>query len=117
VEIKLFEIRDRATLIPAMAIRNDDERTRKEYALLARAGFRGRYVLLIHLEGMQINYDMYNWSNRTMAAAHDFIESNWRSLTSGDVIDVEYILGESDKKKESEINQLTRHMNDGPESE
>jgi hypothetical protein len=37
-----------------------------------------------------------------MGTAHAHILQNWHSLTSGDVIDVEFILGESKQPKESE---------------
>ena len=37
-----------------------------------------------------------------MQAAHQFIESNWSKLKDGDVIDVEFIVGETDRPKISE---------------
>ena len=40
--------------------------------------------------------------DRTIQTAHKHIASNWQSLTSGDIIDVEYILNETKEKKISE---------------
>jgi hypothetical protein len=38
----------------------------------------------------------------TKPQAHQYIEQHWRELKDGDVIDVEFILGETDVKKTSE---------------
>lgn len=93
IEVKLFEIRDRATFISALAVRfvgNDDY-------LLRRAGFGQTlpYAMLTHIESQRTEYDAFKWGNRTMQAAHHHIISDWPALTSGQVVDVEYILGES----------------------
>ena len=39
---------------------------------------------------------------RTMIVAHKFIKEHFDELETGDVIDVEYILGETDTQKMSE---------------
>lgn len=108
MQIKLFEIRDRATFIPAMATKLES-RAEEETFLLSRAGFGlepndfTRYVFLTMLEGMRTNYDVYNWTNsRTMGIAHQYIIDNWSILKSGDVICVETILGEIETPKSSE---------------
>lgn len=116
--IKFVEIRDRGTFIPAMAIRLDPV-SEEERWLLARAGYgedvdtqRG-YVLLIQIDGGsgRSECDPYEWarlrysrraSGRTMASAHVYMLQHWDSLASGDVIDVEYLLGETKTKKTSE---------------
>lgn len=50
------------------------------------------------------NYSPYGWllGSRTFPVAHSFIENNWDELKDGDVIDVEFILGETAEKKVSE---------------
>ncbi len=88
---KLFEIRDRATFIPAMAILVSGD----DGYLMRRAGFGAALVYLIALATERCAYDPYNWGNRTMLTAHNFIAENWDVLKSGEVIDVEYILGET----------------------
>lgn len=38
-----------------------------------------------------------------MPEAHKYIEANWDSIQDGGLIDVEYILGETNIEKESEL--------------
>ena len=104
--LKLFEIRDDGTHIPAMGIlmRSDDLR---ETAFLRRGGYGpySRCVMLVMLATAECQYDPYAWRNpRTMGNAHRFIEENWDALQSGVVIDVEFILGETTAPKISELN-------------
>lgn len=107
---KLFEVRDKATFIPVMATRVaplEGTSTLPEVYLLRRAGFGDPMVILCRLEcsGVDNNatYDPYSWHGaRTMGAAHVHIQKHWEELESGAVIDVEYILGETSKPKNSE---------------
>jgi len=46
--------------------------------------------------------DPYGWKGRTMPVAHNYIIENWEEIRDGDVIDVEFILGETTVKKVSE---------------
>ena len=109
METKTFEIRDVATFIPALAVKLDPGCDRDRY-LLSRAGYgvsadeQGRYVLLIRIDGGsgEANSDYYNWYSRTMRAAHKYIADKWDLFPSGSVIDAEWILGLSEKPKESE---------------
>ena len=39
---------------------------------------------------------------RTKPVAHQFIEKNWSTLKDGDVVDVQFILGETAEPKRSE---------------
>jgi hypothetical protein len=98
MENKLFEIRDRGTLVPALGIRVSGA----DGYLMRRAGFGAPMVYLISLAKEQCNYDPYNWGNRTMGTAHEFIARTWAERTSGEVIDVEYIRGETTQPKVSE---------------
>ena len=103
--VKLFEVRDRGTLIPVMAIRPDT--SGQEEAILRRGGFSSpdRYIFLVKLlDRIEIQHDPWAWTYaRTMHVAHLHIEHNFDRLESGQVIDIEFILGESAKAKESEI--------------
>jgi len=47
--------------------------------------------------------DPYFWGDRTFTTAHFYITQEWAQLTSGDVVDVEFILGERTEPKLSEI--------------
>lgn len=92
MEVKLFEIRDRATCVPAMAVRV----SRDDGPIMRRAGFGDPMVVLTMLATAKTEWDPYNWGpSRTMQPAHLHIEANWDKLSSGDVIDVRVLLGET----------------------
>lgn len=104
MEIKLLEIRDSGTMMPCMAVKLS-HRTVEESWLLRRAGFGyGEYVLFHPLTLNEINYDVYSWRRgaRTVPEAHKYVLENWDNLKSGDVVDVEFILKETEAKKVSE---------------
>ena len=102
--IKFLEIRDTATFIPVIAI--DCSLTGNPYNdyLLQRAGYgQERCILLTRLSGHgPAEYDPYSWNDRTYHIAHDFIYENWDVICDAEVIDVEFILGETKMKKVSE---------------
>jgi hypothetical protein len=113
LETKTFEIRDKGTFIPVMATAmrplselNVDYNNQDAY-LLRRAGYgmESLLVMLCKLDGNEITYTPESWRQkcwRTMVEAHKYIVMNWDKLTSGQVIDVEFILGETDTEKDSE---------------
>lgn len=114
MEVRVIEIRDRNTLIPALAIRLF-ARTAGEEWLLERGGFSGPcaapdadepYIVLVKLlPEMEATYDPHGWSMRnarTMPVAHLHLLSHWWEFQSGDVLDVEFILGERSEPKVSE---------------
>lgn len=120
MDVKLIEIRDKVTCIPAMAVRLRN-RTPEEFFLLRRAGYgadqiggqeeslgtlaggREPYIILCKLDGVEAEYDPYNWrSSRTMPVAHRWLIEHWGETTSGDVLDVEFVLGESAAPRVSE---------------
>ncbi|MES2959856.1 MAG: hypothetical protein V4792_16825 [Pseudomonadota bacterium] len=99
--IKLLEIRDAGTTIPAMAIQVSGA----DGWLLRRAGFGEQAcIYLIMLATQRCAYDPYHWNGgaRTMPIAHIHIIDHWDDLTSGDVVDVEFILGATSAPKVSE---------------
>ncbi len=101
---KLLELRDKMTFIPLLAVELTGENGDQMY-LLARAGYGliRRHVILTALRAERIAHcDPYAWNDRTFSVAHDFIIKNWETLSDGDVIDVEFILGETKTKKLSE---------------
>lgn len=106
--VKILEVRDSATFIPvvAMAMESSDP---KENYLLRRLGFGGkRLIQLTWVTANVSNYDPFKWGTnpRTLFAAHKHIEENWDEIETGDVIDVEYILGETTEKKLSESYEI-----------
>lgn len=103
--IKIVEIRDRATFIPAMAIKllpnNIDENF-----LFKSIGYWSSKpcILLIPLEAPWSSARCSNECRvvgRSMHEAHKWIESNWDSIVNCQVIDVEYILKEVEKPCDS----------------
>lgn len=91
----------------------------RERYLLRRAGFAyarpaaaypagETYVMLTSLHKGPSTYNAYDWvherlgGGRTMHEAHKYIIEHWDELESGAVVDVRYILGETDKPKPSE---------------
>ncbi len=103
---KLFEIRDSMTFIPAIAIcPQDGNPTEEERYLIRRVGYTGHpRILLSNLAGRgPMNCDPNDWTtNNTMRLAHKYIEEHWFTLVSGEVIDIEYIVGRTKTKKVSE---------------
>lgn len=98
-----LEIRDRNTFIPALAVVLTWANGPQKY-LIERAGYYGGgiCVMLSHLSDGPMHHDPYAWGDRTYFVAHRYIIDNWARIKDGDVIDVEYILGETEKPKASE---------------
>ena len=105
---KALEIRDEGTFIAALAVDMNPgpPRNIKQLNLLRRCGYPcdGRAnVVLTRLEGKgQATNDPYSWDGRTWPVAHDWIIRHWAEIADGDVIDVQFILGETLTKKQSE---------------
>lgn len=114
MRVKLFEIRDRATCLSALAIvpgfpDNPDPETRAQWRYhLGRCGYdwrdnsappeppRERQVLLGDMNGRKpFHVDPYDWGDRTWQAAHLHIEEHFDTLPDGAVIDVRVLLGET----------------------
>lgn len=92
MKAKVLEIRDEMTFIPNWHLR--------------RCGYPcdGQPNILITrltANGKASN-DPYFWGGRTMPVAHDYIIKNWENLRDGDVVDVQFILGEISAPKVSE---------------
>jgi len=108
---KFLEIRDAGTFIPVLAFTTNaaDEEEAVRY-LLRRAGFgysgsdEWSIIYLVKLATGGAEYDPFDWdsSTRTMNVAHLWIEKNWNTIKSGDVVDVEFILGITKEPKISE---------------
>lgn len=124
MQVKLLEVRDRLTFIPVIAIAmlpgprqlvtGEAEYVGRRW-LLRQAGYadeeRHPTIALAHLGaaktadrvgGKTFCCDPYDWCDRTYQVAHLYIESHWHELKDGDVVDVEFILGETKEPKRSE---------------
>lgn len=107
-ETKLFEIRDNGTFISVLAIWLESETDSGRY-LLARSGYADNpypaRIVVWRMDGGagHATSNPYAWTDgRTMSVAHVYIKEHWDEIETGDVIDVEFILGETDIKKISE---------------
>jgi len=112
----LLEVRDSMTFIPVVAMDTDpghrdvdrggyhSAKYEERRWLLRRAGYSpdGSTIILVNLNDCRASNEPYGWNGRTMTVAHEYIERNWGELQDGDVIDVEFILGETTVKKTSE---------------
>lgn len=109
--IKIIEIRDANTFIPAMAIKIYALNPAQWY-LIRRAGYSGNRdhhgnIILMKLVDSIATNDIFHWieingDSRTMPAAHTWIEKHFDEIKDGDVIDVQFILGETSSPKVSE---------------
>lgn len=102
---KLFEVRDKGTFVPVLCTLMESEHGQERW-LLARAGYGGPCGLVL-MAGLvahpdKCTYSPHDWGNRTRQTAHRYITENWHNLSTGAVIDVEFILGEKDVPKVSE---------------
>ena len=92
MRMKVLEVRDEATCIPALAIQMvADGPIEDRY--LWRTGYpRGDSqpaIVLMHLSTQESHVDPYEWTGgRTMKAAHVWIIDHWDEISGGDVIDV-----------------------------
>lgn len=104
--VKCLEVRDEGTFIPVLCVDMNPDHEQQVY-LLRRCGYPcdGRpNILITHLaaDGGPAWNDPYSWGSRTCLVAHNWIIKNWPTLKDGDVIDVEFILGETRARKKSE---------------
>jgi len=120
MQVKMFEIRDRMMFFSVVAVlmeateptlgKKDIDSYRAERYLLRRAGYaHGSNLVAIgrtEADGLTpFSYDPYSWyNNRTMPVAHRYITEHWFELTSGDVVDVEFVNGETAVPKQTEQN-------------
>lgn len=106
METKLLEIRDEATMIIVLCV-NMNPTTEFQRKALRRYGYPcdGRpNILITHANGGKIaDNDPYSWGGRTYPNAHKFIIEHWGLLKDGDVVDVQFILGETQEVKVSEF--------------
>jgi len=103
---KVLEIRDNATCIPALAIRMDNDYYNvREARLLNRVGYDPgqQLVILVFLIKEECTYDPNKWGGRTMPVAHAYITQYWYLLQPGDVVDVRWILGETEAPAISDV--------------
>lgn len=113
METKLIEVRDIGTRVEVLAIRLGSTNEAEQF-ILASAGYgRGpwefsTYVLLIDLNTPlriwlnSTECDMAHRMTRTYPITHKELEDHWDKYQSGDVLDVQFVLGETTEPKKSD---------------
>ena len=105
--VKTLEIRDKNTFIPVICIHPVADNA-AQYYLLRRDGYGAGpdepCIIMIDAQCRGVAYGPYSWGgvSRTKKVAHDYIRNHWKNLKDGDVIDVQFILGETAAPKASE---------------
>ncbi len=110
MKTKLLEVRDEGTFIPMLCVdMNPDPEAihAPQTYLLRRCGYPcdGRpniAITSLGADGDRCSNDPYFWGGRTRPVAHNYIIEHWYELRDGDVVDVSFILGETQKPKVSE---------------
>lgn len=117
MKAKALELRDEGTFIPILAVdmnarwfdaRDIQTIFEPQKYLLRRCGYPcdGRpNILMTRLDGTgQATNDPYAWKGgcRTFPVAHQWIIEHWNELKDGDVVDVQFILGETAAPQQSE---------------
>lgn len=102
MKTKIFEIRDRATYFAVLATKLESDFV-YEKAQLRYNGFGTGLVMMTRLTDGKGQYAPYKWDDRTMTTAHMYITTHFDMLETGYVVDVEYINGETDKPKKSDV--------------
>lgn len=106
---KTFELRDKATFVPVLAVKLEPSNEQDRY-ILALSGYgqrpqdQAKYIFLMGLNGglEKATCDPYDWGDRTRSTCHQYLLEHFDELESGAVIDVEFILGETTEPKVSE---------------
>jgi hypothetical protein len=104
MKTKIIEIRDRATCIPALVIRMEAGNEIQRYYFRCTGFGNFADVILMRLSDQFATCDSYRWgsASRTMGCAHRWLNLHWDDIEEGGVLDIEYILGETQAPKQSE---------------
>lgn len=104
MKFKCVEVRDEGTCIAVLAIRMQAADA-VEKAFLWRCDYPedGQGVVLMKLSNQHASSDAYAWGNRTMTAAHRYIQERFDGLADGAVVDARVALGEAEHAVPAEI--------------
>jgi hypothetical protein len=96
--VKYIKILDRGVSIPAAVMKaaysNEEQRQ-----ILRDADLHSNSILLMNLVDKVVKSDPIHWFTRTMTTAHKHLNENFDLIKDGEVIDVEFILGETTMKR------------------
>lgn len=123
-QVKLFEIRDEGTTMVCIAIKPDPQDDAERWCY-ARTGYgtqmheQRKYVLLAPMAGGEGNLTCDPFKHgraRTMQVAHQYIIDMWHELSSGEVVDVQFIEGETETPKHSEREEVLAKYYERPKA-
>jgi len=103
----ILEIRDRLTSLSVLAVEMKSDIVIERHHL-RRYGFPdgdNPLILVSNMDTGETHFDHFEWrqtSPRTLFYAHKYIADHFGELKTGDVIDVEFLNGETKISKESE---------------
>ncbi len=110
MDTKLFEIRDYATCVVVcctlMQSRVDDHEHTRAQRILSYKGYNATDPLVLMADitgGRKAEYDPYAWNDRTFQTAHEYISKFWYDLVNTDIVDVEFLRGESEEIKKTDF--------------
>ena len=104
MQVKVLEIRDEGTFFPMLCINMGWCENEAQHRLLHGVGYPldGRpNIAVCHARCSydRITNDPFQHDGRTYPVAHHYIIDHWDELNDGDVVDVQFILGETTTKK------------------
>lgn len=108
MNIKVVEIRDKGTRIDALAIQMlGDNEIQRHYFHASGYPEDGSSIMLMIIYTGKATNDPYEWAAlglgpRTMPVAHNWIIEHFDEIEEGQVVDVEFLLGERPAPKVSE---------------
>lgn len=102
METKLIEVRDHMTCFVALCTKpwpltgSAFGGKNRQQRMLWRCGFKeSEKIIFTHLsEPSRTQVDPFAWGDRTLAAAHLWIEQHWHDIPDGGLVDVRVILKE-----------------------
>ncbi len=91
---KIFEVFDRSAYLRVLATRLDHRTTRELFLLNGADLTNGQIQVTTLTPYVESHSDPSGWGNGTMRTVHEHLIERWDVLNTGDVVDVEHILGE-----------------------
>lgn len=123
-EVKLFEIRDEGTCMVCIAIKPHPQDDVERWCY-ARSGYgteahgQRQYVMLapMHAGLGTLTCDPFKHGPaRTLRVAHQYIIDMWYELSSGEVVDVQYIEKETETPKRPEREEILAKYYERPQA-
>lgn len=105
LKAKVLEILDRATYIPVIAtdIFSGEAQESRHTRRLGFNPLNRNKIIITRFDPIRTLYNVYDEPNTRTREAYRYIQDHFDKLKSGDVIDIEYLLGETSMPKLSDF--------------